>query len=448
MALRDLKTPPASVTEASAALDALDDALVGGFGRLSAANLEALHGLHRSFAATPLAGELAAAIAGISRSEFLDRHFLVLAAARSAVLGAMHDALLAQACAALGRPAPEIEAIAAGAGQAAPPQVEVWLESARHWLMELALAGFANLELEILLPFQATLDAMSSEPALVRQHALLGGFLEEMLAVFPRRGEIAAPRRRWADLWARALVLAAGAPEPLRSRPASGSLTIYGADLRQHDHLATLVVYGALAEEGAGTRLVRASVSASKVDVIQGAELGGLFAEVAPNLVAALASGQRLTLTKAPLLGCGDLIWEDSRTNLGAKAGALVEAAKLLAAAPALRPCLAPADRHPALIDELVFVPDSECAGGPPLPIERIPTTEDLLATDLAGNKGFVALLRFDGGAWGLQPLAIDKGKPLPRMVGAGLAAGAKGHKSSSLATLKERAGKLLRKKS
>jgi len=448
MALRDLKASPASVSEADAALDGLDDALVGGFGRLSAANLEALHGLQRSFAATPLAGELAAAIAGISRSEFLDRHFLALAAARSAVLGAIHDALLEQACAALGRPLPAMEAIAAGAVQAAPPQVEVWLESARHWLMELALAGFANLELEILLPFQATLDAMSSEPTLVRQHALLGGFLEEMLAVFPRRGEIAAPRRRWADLWARSMVLAARAPEPLLSRAVSGTLTIFGADLRQHDHLATLVIYGALVEEGAAPRLVRASVSASKVDVIQGAELGGLFAEVAPNLVGALASGQALTLGKLPLLASGDLIWEDASTKLGAKAGALVEAAKALASAPALRPCLAPADRHPALIDELVFVPGSECVGGPPLPIERIPTTEDLGLADLAGSKGFVALLRFDGGAWGLQPLAIDKGKPPPRMVGAGLAAGAKGSRSSSLAILKERAGKLLRKKS
>lgn len=194
MALADLKAPPDSVAPAAAAIDRLDDALVTGFGRLSSAHLEGLAALQRAFAATPLGGELATAIQSLARSEFVDRHFLVLAAARCALQGAMHDALLAQAAAALGRPAPTIEAIAPAANQAAAPQVAVWMESARQWLMELALAGFANLDVAVILPFQATLDAIEGEPALARHAALLAGLMGELLEVFPTRGTPEVPR--------------------------------------------------------------------------------------------------------------------------------------------------------------------------------------------------------------------------------------------------------------
>lgn len=450
MPLRDLLSTPEPVAQAIAALDGLDEAFVTGFGRLSSANLEALAGLQRSFAATPLAAEFAAAIQGIGRSEFLDRHFLVLAAARSALLGAMHDALIAQAAAALDRPPPAIDAIEAKPTQAPPPQAEVWLESTRHWLMELALAGFANLEVDIILPFQATLDAMEGEPALVRHAALLGGFMNELLEVFPNKGNPAIPRLRWVDLWSRAMVMAAGAPEPLVTRPVSGELKILGTDLRQHANVATLVVFGALDEAGtSATRLVRASLSVYKVDVIQGDELGALFTEVGETLLAALAGGQRLTIKDMPLTATGDLIWEDAKAKAGAKSTVIEDAAAALGKAPAARPSLRPADRHPALIEELVWVPPSEYDKELPLGLERMASSDELAQSDLSGSKGFVALLRFDGGTWGLQPIVVSKGKPQPRMVGQALAAGAKkSGRSSALATLRERAGKLLRKKS
>lgn len=447
MALADLKAPPDSVAPAAAAIDRLDDALVTGFGRLSSAHLEGLAALQRAFAATPLGGELATAIQSLARSEFVDRHFLVLAAARCALQGAMHDALLAQAAAALGRPAPTIEAIAPAANQAAAPQVAVWMESARQWLMELALAGFANLDVAVILPFQATLDAIEGEPALARHAALLAGLMGELLEVFPTRGTPEVPRLRWADLWSRAMVLAAAPPEPLATRPVSGELRVLGTDLRAHDTFATLVVHGVLREAGAKEpRLVRAFLSTFKVDVIDGDELGALFADIGATLLGALAGGNLLTLKGMAMAGNGDLVWDDAKASAGAKVSLVADAAAALASAPAARPTLFPADRHPALIEELVWLAGADYAKAMPLPIERMAECDELGAADLPGSKGMVALLRFDGGRWSLQPIAVDKGKGSPRMVGQGLAAGAKkAGRGSSLAILKERASKLLR---
>lgn len=458
----DLRTVPEPVAQTAELIAQLDEVFETGFGRLSSANLQTLASLSACFHGTPLAEPLQAAIAGLGRSEFIDRHFAVLAAARASAHGAMHDALLVQACAALGRPRPELEAIAPGPAQEAPPRAAVLLESVRHWLMELAIAGLANLEVEALLPFQATLDAIMSEPALVRQAALLSGFLDELLTVFPAHGKPEIPRLRWVDLWSRAMILALAPPAPTPAREVRGELRIFATDLRQHDHLASLVAYGALHEPGKPPRVVRTQVSAFKVDVLMGEDLAGLFHEVGGKLLEALAGGQGLKISGMLLHATGDLVWQESRAEvLPTKLKLAEEAASVLGQVGALRPSARPEDRHPAVIEELVFLAgDGYSAGGKepreltiggqqfPLAFDRCPSSDDLLLADLAGSKGLVGLLRFDGGRWSLQPVMVDKGKPLPRMVGTGLQAARAKARGGNLATLKERAGKLLRKKS
>ena len=461
MPLQDLRSVPEPVAPTLELLGRLDEALEGGFGRLGSSHLETLTALARCFDGTPLAQALHAAVAGLGRSEFLDRHFVALAAARAAALGAVHDALIAQACAALGRPLPILADIAAAPVQEPPPRVAVLLESVRQWLMELAIAGFANLEIGALLPFQATLDAVMAEPALVRHAALLSGFLEELLVVFPAHGTPQIPRLRWADLWARAMVLAIAPLTPTPTRTVSGELRIFATDLRQHSNLVNLVVHGALHEAGRPPQIVRSSVSAFKVDVLQGDDLGGLLGDIGGKLIAAIAGGTALKIDGMALTAAGDLIWQDARASALGKLKPLEEAANILAKTPALRPTLEPADRHPVLIEELVHLgPDAYTfdpkdprvltTGGRLFPLagERLPGGDDLLITDLAGSKGVVAVLRFDAGQWSLQPLAIDKGKPTLRMAGTSLAGPRGKTKGSNLETLKERAGKLLRKKS
>ncbi len=460
MPLADLAAPPAAVADAADLIDRLDQAFAGGFARLGEAHIAALDSLQRTFAGTPLAAPLAAAVEGIARSEFIDRHFLVLAAARAALQGAQHDALVAQASAALGRPAPALEEIQAGAGQAPPPQHGVWLESARHWLMELGLAGFSNLGTDAILPFQATLDQIESDGRLPRHAALLGGFVDELLSVFPAQGTPAIPLFRWADLWSRAMVLSAAAPPATRTRPATGELRVIGADLRQHDTFATLVAYGVLREPGKEPRIVRATVSAFKVDVIQGEELGSLFGDAGGKLLDALGGWKALSIADMPLTTTGDLIWQDKNAKLGAPFDVIAEASAALGKAPALRPCLDPADRHPALIEELVYFGEYDVAGsddlmltagGAAIPVahDRFPENDDLSLLQLKGTIGLVGLLRFDGGRWSLEPLVVKPKKPPLRAIGASLgAARGKKSKTGALSTLKERASKLLRKKS
>ncbi len=69
------------------------------------------------------------------------------------------------------------------------------------------------------------------------------------------------------------------------------------------------------------------------------------------------------------------------------------------------------------------------------------------MVADIAGSKGLVALLRFDGGRWSLQPVMIGHGQGADGRL-LSLQVGARQGQGGNLAHFKERAGKLLRKKS
>lgn len=456
MPLSDLRSVPDPVTQTTAALGALDDAFVSGFGRLANAHLETLSSLQRALHGTPIGDAFASAVAGLGRSEFIDRHFAVLAVARSAAHGAMHDALQAQACAALGRPKPVREDIKESAAQAAPPKAAILLDSTRQWLMELAITGFANLEVGTLLPFQSTLDGILAEPSLIRIAALLTGFLDELLSVFPAHGTPEIPRARWVDLWSRAMVLALTPVPAPATRAASGALSVLATELREHSNVVSLVAHCIL-REAAGARLVRTSISAYKVDVLESEDVAARLATVGDKLITAISAGQALKIDGMPLTASGDLIWQDKSASLAEKIKPIEVAAAALASPPAQRPGLDPDARHPALLEELVYLAGNDCAvtkegntallAKIPVDLHRWPSSDDIGPDDLPACKALVALLRFDAGRWSLQPVAIDKGKGV-RMVGTGLNEARKKAKSGNLPILQERASKLLRQKS
>ena len=175
-----------------------------------------------------------------------------------------------------------------------PAQIPVLLESIRHWLMEIALVGFARLTATTLTPFMATLEQIQAEPLLVRQAALLTGFFNELISLVPIADSSAIPTYRWVDLWTQAMV---GGLRPSLSDPAtniSGTLELLGLDLRHHANFVSFTTYGLLTSD-AQTQLVRITLSAYKVDAITGNEIWLLFPHAAP-LLDAFAQNKQLYL--------------------------------------------------------------------------------------------------------------------------------------------------------
>ncbi|OPC78506.1 hypothetical protein B4N89_38800 [Embleya scabrispora] len=458
-----LVEPVDGLDEVLAVVDAFDRTLVGGLLRPHPTQAGALAELAAAVAGTPLAGRVAEAAEKAAAGTASEDHLVALAAARTALLGAAHDALVARADEAIGRGrGEEAQAVPAGEGESVPNL----LVAARTWLADLARAGWQGIDHDLIADSAPVVFAMLPDPTLRRLATLLDGFSAELAASCPGATLERIPLRRWADLWSRAL---------LSTRPrvdagpaigtATGRLLPLGVDVHEHPTAAQAQIHAVFEPaDGSPSRLVRASVSVPKPDTVVGV---GVWQLLRPHLslLTAAGEGRAMDLTDMPITAEGDLIWDDARARTGEPADAFATARVALPTAVAAP--TAPLDRHPTRIAIPVFLEGYALAedGAPalilaghrfPLDVDRIPAAGPLTPEAVAGSTACIGLLRWDAGAFRVQPLAVEttvKKKTVALHAGAWAGGttdklGVKAEKAATeaVAALRERAGKLLRK--
>ncbi|WP_248963299.1 hypothetical protein [Sphaerisporangium perillae] len=448
---------PAGVDEALDVVTGFDDALVHGFARLGEERAAALAALAGALAATPLgerAGEAAEKVAAGSVS---DEHLAALAGGRAALFGAVHDALLGRLDAALGRSRAAWKPSAATAEVAGN-----LLGGCRVWLRELAIAGWRGVDHDLVSASDQTLDALLAVPELRGAAVLLDGLAAELRASCPVATMERLPVRRWADLWTRGLLLSQAGAWHGGAEPVSGRLLLLGADVHEHGTVVRVQVHAILEPAGGSpSRLVRTSLAAAKVDTIAGPAVWRLMSGY-PVLLGALAGHLSVEITDMPLLRGGDLVWKEERARAGEAADPFATARVRLGEA--LAPAVPPLDRHPVRIAEPVLVEGYTADGGSfdlgghtlDVDLDRLPACGPLTPELVAASSSCLGLMRWDGGRWLLQPLAVQatvKRKPVaahngdwalgptdPKVVKAEARAG------DVVAVLRERAGRLLRR--
>jgi hypothetical protein len=452
----------AGLDDALAAVDAFDRVLAAGLHRPQPAQAAGLTRLAHAVAGTPLASRVAEAVEKAAAGVASEDHFLALAAARIALLGSVHDALMTQVADAIGRARSE-ETVIRPAGQRAANVVA----AGRSWLSDLARSGWRGLDSEAVSGSAQIISAMLPDPALRRLATVLDGFAAELAASCPGPALERIPARRWADLWSRAMLLTlpGGAGTPVTGT-ATGRLLPLGIDLTEHATAVQAQVH-AVFEPADGTvpSLVRASVSAPKPDTVIGV---GVWSLLRPHmsLLAAVSQGRSMNLADMPSTVEGDLIWSDDHAHPGEPADPFATARVALPTA--TDPAVAPLDRHPARIavpvflegytaqkdgDTLVFT-----VAGHPVVVDtdRIPAAGPLTPEAVTMSGACIGLLRWDAGSFNVQPLAVETStrKAAVAIHAGGWAggtadkAGVKAEKAAAEAAsvLRERAGKLLRK--
>jgi hypothetical protein len=486
-----LAGPIAGLDEALAAVDAFDQVLVAGLVRPQPAQAAGLTQLADAVAGTPLASRVAEAAEKAAAGAAGEDHLLALAAARAALLGSVHDALMTQVTEAAGRPGSEqagtaqgstvqgstVQASTAQASAAPAGQAANVLAAARSWLSDLARSGWRGLEGDLVSASAPVISAMLPDAGLRRLATLLDGLAAELAASCPGASLERIPVRRWADLWSRGMLLtmpgAAGLPA---ASTVTGRLLPLGVDLAEHPTAAQAQVHAVLEPAGGagpdgagandtGPRLVRASVSVPKPDTVVGA---GLWQLLRPHmsLLAAVSEGRCMELADMPVTAAGDLIWDDERARPGEPADPFATARVALPiAADAATAAL---DRHPARIAVPVFLEGyathiddgavTFTVAGHPIAVDtdRIPAAGPLTPEAVAASGACIGLLRWDAGAFSVQPLAVEATvrKKAVAVHAGGWAGGTtdsdgvKAEKAATEATsvLRERAGRLLRK--
>jgi hypothetical protein len=446
--------------EALAAVAGADQALAAGLLRPQAAQVAGVTALADAVVGSPLAGRVAEAAEKVAAGAAGEEHFLSLAAARVALFGSVHDAVLQRADEATGRARAEEVVPATGSDQ--PVNL---LLAARSWLSDLARAGWQGMDHDLVAGAAPVVSALLPVPELRRLAVLLDGFAAELAASCPGSALERVPVRRWGDLWSRAMVLTLPGALRTGTTTVSGRLLPLGVDLQEHPTAAQAQVHAVLEPADGGTpRLVRASVSAPKPDTVVGA---GIWQLLRPHLslLTAVSEGRAVELTDMPMTGEGDLLWTDACARTGEPADPFTTARVVLPTASALP--TAALDRHPARIAAPVFL---EGYGVEPDPLaftlsghrvavdaDRIPAAGPLTPEAVATSSACIGLLRWDAGAFRVQPLAVlavarKKSVALHAGAWAGGAgtdkAGVKAEKAATdaVAVLRERAGRLLRK--
>ncbi|MFJ5138625.1 hypothetical protein [Streptomyces sp. NPDC088707] len=464
----DLFTDPVDgLDEALSAVDAFDRALVSGLLRPQPDQAAGLAALATAVAGTPLAAQVAEAADKAAAGAAGEDHLVALAAARTALMGSVHDALTERVADITGRPRVEGNTADTTADE---PGAHV-LAAARAWLCDLARAGWQGIDHDLVSGAAPVVSAMLPDLRLRRQATLLDGFAAELAASCPGATLDRVPLRRWADLWTRALLLTLpGATRTPALSTATGRLLPLGVDVQEHATAVQAQVH-AVFEPADGTepRLVRAAVSAPKPDTVVGA---GLWQLLRPrmSLLAAVGECRAMELDGMPVTDEGDLVWDDERARTGEPADPFGTARVVLATA--TDPATAPLDRHPARIAVPVLLEgytveadvEDEGAGRPVFALaghrlavdtDRIPTAGPLTPEAVAASGACLGLLRWDAGEFVLQPLAVEttvRKKAVAAHAGAWAGgttdkAGVRAEKAAtdSVAVLRERAGKLLR---
>ncbi|MEU8659233.1 hypothetical protein [Actinoplanes philippinensis] len=467
-----LRAAPPGVDEAFTLIDGLDDVLVHGLARIDEERAAALESFAAAFTGSPLAERVTDSIGKIVAGTVTDDHVTVLAGARAALTGAAHDALLGALDPALGRsrsPWPT----SSGDGSAQPaaggvPAVSLagggsgpLLAGGRSWLRELALAGWRGVDHELAGGGARAVQALLAEPSGRRLAVLLDGLAAELRSAAPVATLDRIPVRRWADLWARAVLLSQDAFPAAAATPADGRLLLLGVDLHEHPTVFRAQGHGLLETPGGEVRLVRVSVAAAKVDTISGPSAWRMLSAF-PVFRAAVAGQRTVEVTGMPLTPAGDLLWDESRAVQGEPADPFAAARVRLGGVTA--PAVAPLDRHPAAIAEPVllegYTADAESfeLGGVTLAVDtgRLPEAGPITPALVAASTACLGLLRWDAGRWAVQPLAVQavvRKKPVAAHTGDWAlgptepkAAKAEAAAGTAVDVLRERAGRLLRK--
>ena len=456
---------PAGLTDALNLMAGVDAALTRGLARVGEEDATALAGLAGALATTPLANLVGEAVDKIIAGSGTQEYVAALAGARSAVLGAVHDALLEQVDVALGRSRAPWAPVPA----AVPVEASPALAGVRAWLSEVAVTGWRGVDHELVAGAGTAVEAVLAVPELRRLAVLLDGLAAELRACVPVAMMSQVPQRRWADLWARGVLLAqdtaAGDAALGVAERASGRLLPLAVDVHEHDTAVQIQVHALLEPAGGGSpRLVRTAVGAAKVDSIVGPALWRLLS-AQPVLLAALAQRCAVMVTDLPMRGA-DVHWQDDRARLDEPVDPFAAARVLLPGA--LAAASHPVDRHPAAIAEPVLIEGyavSDREGGLTMEqdghqlavaVDRLPSCGPLTPELVAASSACLGLLRWDAGRWLLQPVAVQatvKRKVVAVYTGdwaCGVTdakvAKADAKAGDAVTVLRERAGRLLRR--
>ena len=307
----DTLANPDAVDGLAAALDVVtgfDTVLVAGLLRPGAAQVGALTALAHAMSGSPLAARVAEAVDKLVAGSAADDYLAALAGARSALLGAVHDALLDRVDEATGR------SRAAWPQQAvAEPRANLRAAS-RSWLSDLAIAGWRGIDHDLVAGSAQAVQALLADVELSPSRRFSTASPGNWRLVPRCHDEPHTCASMGGSVVARRASGPAGSPSRPRPRPRRPPAAVRSRPARALDGRTGSGPRGVRA----GRRHARPAHAGERV----GAEARhdrrpGIWQLLRPHsgLLAALGEGRAVEIVEMPVTDGGDLLWRDDRAR-------------------------------------------------------------------------------------------------------------------------------------
>ena len=218
-----------------------------GFSKLIQKEKDTLNQLAIGFTNSPLRDIVPQGIEKLQKADFQKDNFTALVLAITSIYGAVHDALYEDAEKILGKERIFLSHENSTAFKEHNVETGTLVENIQNWLIDMAIRGFLDLNIETIQSFEPVLQAVEDQVELKRLGVILRVLSNEIIIVLSNpKDEGYTIQLRWMDLWIKAYLLTLKKQIPSKGIKVKGNLKLVALQTYVHKNFLTIVLNGIL----------------------------------------------------------------------------------------------------------------------------------------------------------------------------------------------------------
>ncbi|MDH5401376.1 MAG: hypothetical protein OEZ01_05530 [Candidatus Heimdallarchaeota archaeon] len=381
-----------------------------GFSKLNSKGIETLKEINIAFSTSPLNTLISEAITGLNNNQLTSSNFDLLAIVMASIDGSAYDSLFDELNKLMENQVSLIDNAKEINYTSNTEDHENFLESIKSWLIDLAIMGFTEINMDVLESFEQVMDTLENIPELMRLNVILRGFIEEITTEIPITSQDEFPAKRWLGLWLRSYLLTMQLPKENVQSIKDCKLKIIGVQKYSHDYFTLYTFHGILDHEG-NNRLIQIEAKKFTINEVSNNELLDLLNSTHPELFKGLEENLVIQVKQGMISG-NYLILEKFKTTT--TSFDIYETLAVLFESKTISYNKQnPYNRHPLLLKYPVLCKIENITkdgtskfdwGDIPIRFDKVGTLNE--KWKLANSKGIFGFIQFDNGWW-ISPVTI-----------------------------------------
>ncbi len=286
-----------------------------GFSKIIQKEKDVLDQLAKGFVNSPLRDIVPQGIEKLQKSDFRKDNFTALVLATTSIYGSIHDALYEKAGEFLKKDITFFTHKNDTTFEEHSNEVKTLLDNIQNWLIDIAIRGFSDLDMESIQSFEPVLQTVENHKELQRLGVILRGLSNEIILVrSDTKDKDYSIQVRWMDLWCKAYILTLKKTIPAKGTKIKGNLKLITIQTHIHRNFLTIIFNGIL-EHKKENIYVEIEKSKFIIDLIPIEEFWFQFKKENQKLFDGLLKSKVITINDGVLQQNGNLVLTDFKLS-------------------------------------------------------------------------------------------------------------------------------------